>query len=74
MKKLFPLAVVAVALMFTSCKKNYTCTCTETITGMAPVTFSATINDTKSGAKSKCNSSINSAFAGTTATVTCAIQ
>lgn len=34
MKKLFPLMVVAVvATMFTSCKKDYTCTCTITSGG-----------------------------------------
>jgi len=36
MKKLFPVAAVAVlAMMFTSCKKDYTCTCKITSGGTA---------------------------------------
>ena len=74
MKKLFPLAIIAVALTFTSCKKNYTCTCTETATGMTPITVSSTIKDTKSNAKSKCNTSVNASTLGVGYSVTCAIQ
>lgn len=40
MKKLFPVAAVAVlALTFTSCKKDYKCTCTWDISG-TPGTYS----------------------------------
>ncbi|GAA4462103.1 hypothetical protein GCM10023093_08010 [Nemorincola caseinilytica] len=56
MKKLFPLMVVAVAAsMFTSCKKDYTCTCTIT-TGSTTVTQPYALGkQSKSDAKDACD-------------------
>ncbi len=60
MKKLLPVAIISVAgMLFTSCKKDYTCTCTETITsstmnGTTTVTFPLG-KQTKSKATSMCN-------------------
>lgn len=57
MKKLFPLMVVAVvATMFTSCKKDYTCTCTITVSGGSPVTQPYPLGkQTKGDAKDACD-------------------
>jgi uncharacterized lipoprotein YehR (DUF1307 family) len=66
MKKLLPIALVAVAAMtFTSCKKDYTCECTVSAGGVSSTT-TYTFKDTKSGAESKCNSQATSG--GVTAT------
>ena len=57
MKKLLPLTIVAIGLLFTSCKKDYTCTCIENIPGYPQIT---TITDlpkmTKKSAISACGS------------------
>ena len=66
MKKAFTLiaGIAFVAVLFTSCKKDYTCTCT--ITG--GVSSSTTINASKKDATTACE-------AGTIAgIVTCAIK
>jgi len=58
MKKMIPVAAMAVfALMFTSCKKDYTCSCTVTVTGQSTTTpVSATFTKTtKSDAQSNCD-------------------
>jgi hypothetical protein len=74
MKKFFPLALIAVsAMMFTSCKKDYTCKCTMTDNGTTTTLGSVTIHDTKSNAKSACDKQV-SGFAGTSTSVQCAIQ
>ena len=55
MKKLFFTAIIAgVAIMFTSCKKNYICTCTETVDGVRTVVGTELIHGTKSKAQSIC--------------------
>jgi hypothetical protein len=57
MKKLFPLMVVAlVATMFTSCKKDYTCTCTITTLGTSTTQTFNYPKMTKGDAKDACNS------------------
>jgi hypothetical protein len=73
MKKLFPLALIAVAAMtFTSCKKDYTCKCTYNLAGVNTEAGSFTIHDTKSNAKSNCDG--KSATYSTLVGVSCAIQ
>ena len=60
------------ALGVTSCKKDYTCTCTvKDSSGNVLSTSSVTINDTKSKATTACNGMVVST-AGETET--CAIQ
>ncbi len=54
MKKIILLAIVATTASLTSCKKNYTCTCTYNYTGGTAETY--TIRDTKSNATTTCNS------------------
>ena len=57
MKRIFPLVFMsAFAIMLTtSCKKNYTCTCTYLDATGARQTTTGTINGTKSQATSACN-------------------
>ncbi len=77
MKKVILSLVVVAALSTASCKKNYTCTCTVTIPGLANETVSYTIDDTKSKAKTACTAeqtTATSVYAGTGATATCAIN
>lgn len=71
MKKLFPIAMVAVvALMFTSCKKDYTCECSYTTGGVKTVLSSGTIHTTKSKAKDACNTTAT--YPG--ATISCEVK
>lgn len=66
MRKLFPVAVIAlVAVMFTSCKKDYTCSCTYTdpSTNTVIIAPNITIHDTKSHAQSAC-SALNVNYTG----------
>lgn len=76
MKKLFPLMVVAVvATMFTSCKKDYSCTCTTKITGMADQTTTTSLGkQKKSDAETACTAKASSSAGGTTASVTCKLD
>jgi len=57
MKKIIPItAFVAFVLMFTSCKKDYTCTCTITQTGYTPQIVATSIdNSSKDDAQAKCD-------------------
>ena len=56
MKKLTQIALVAIiAVLFASCKKDYTCTCTYVYPGSAAETTSVTIHNTKSKAKTACD-------------------
>ncbi|HTA61487.1 MAG TPA: hypothetical protein VK835_03490 [Bacteroidia bacterium] len=64
MKKVI-LSLVVVAALSTSCKKDYTCTCTAT----GGYSVSATIHDTKSKATTACTAGNNSASG-----ITCAIK
>lgn len=59
MKKLTLLAVAFVAISFASCKKDYTCTCTNTTAGATGVTPQVTkiIGVSKKAAQANCVSS-----------------
>lgn len=58
MKKLIPVAALAVfAMMFTSCKKDYTCTCTWTFAGTSQTVTGSLGKTTKSKAQDACNTS-----------------
>ncbi|MCW3123862.1 MAG: hypothetical protein JWQ38_3354 [Flavipsychrobacter sp.] len=71
MKKLFPIALIAFAAMtFTSCKKDYTCTCSGTGVTITTVTIPKT---TKSDAKSKCSTLQAGWVAAGATTATCGI-
>lgn len=56
MKKLFPVAISAVlAITFTSCKKNYTCVCYKSTSGMTSASTTTIIHDTKKEAEKQCD-------------------
>ncbi|MGN6478344.1 MAG: hypothetical protein ACTHKV_14065 [Flavipsychrobacter sp.] len=55
MKKIAPLAAaLLLTFAFTSCKKDYTCTCTVSAGGITSTATPATIHDTKKKAKDAC--------------------
>jgi hypothetical protein len=57
MKKLFILSFALCAFTFTSCKKDFTCTCTTTSPGSASTSVKKTVKDvTKKQAEALCNS------------------
>lgn len=67
MKKIAPIAAIAlVAVMFTSCKKEYTCECSVNGAVVSTTTFKAK----KSDAESSCNAT---ATMGTT-TMSCKLK
>ncbi len=77
MKNLIPVAaVVVLAMMFTSCKKEYTCTCTTSMTGVPSTTVSGkTDKMSKKDAKSKCEAgNTSTTVAGITTSVNCKID
>jgi hypothetical protein len=55
MKKRFPLAAIAVFVVaFTSCKKDYTCTCYKSTNGVTNASSTTTIHEKKDAAESQC--------------------
>lgn len=57
MKKIFITTVALVAVMLTSCKKDFTCTCTTTSPGSPSSTEKITVKEVnKKQAEAKCNS------------------
>jgi len=76
MKKFIPMTAVAViALMFTSCKKEYTCTCTSNVGGTTTTASGKTEKMSKKDAKAKCEAgSSSTTVAGTTISVTCKLD
>jgi hypothetical protein len=77
MKKVFVFGALTLAVFsISSCKKDYTCSCTSAINGTIVGTpTSVTINDTKSKAKTTCEDmSSSQTTSGLTQTVTCTIQ
>ncbi len=69
-KGIILIAAIAVAGIFSSCKKDYTCTCSTT-SGSYTVSASTTLHDTKSNAKTACEKG-TSTYSGVT--VTCEIK
>jgi len=69
MKKVFAICAVALfAVSFTSCKKDYTCTCTTVVTGIDDVVTTSTLNASKKDATTACDA------AGAGAATTCVIS
>ena len=66
--------IALVVTLFTSCKKDYTCTCSETVSGTATVVGTITIHDSQKNAKSKCAQLATSDFGGTGAFVACELK
>lgn len=82
MKKLFPIAVIALAasVAFTSCKKkttdptgNYTCTCIFTLAGVTDTAAYTYTSVTKSVATTDCNTE-SSAFTSQGFTGSCTLK
>ena len=75
MKKIILFAAFAlVGSTFTSCKKDYTCTCVTKVTGYPDQTTTLTIKDvSKSDAKKSCDASASSTSGGTTGSITCSL-
>lgn len=63
MKKVMFAAAAFAVLGLASCKKEYTCTCTESVTGLST---STTLKATKKDAKAACDKTVG--------TTTCAIK
>ncbi len=77
MKKLIPMiAVAALATMFTSCKKDYSCTCTTTASGATTATTKYPLGkQKKKDAESACNAMNTSVTAaGMSASVSCKLD
>lgn len=76
MKKLLvTLSIISIAFIFGSCKKEYTCECTTTMTGFGTTTSSTTIKDTKNNAKDACEGgSSTTTVNGVSASVTCKLK
>ncbi|MGZ3865358.1 MAG: hypothetical protein ACXVNR_02725 [Bacteroidia bacterium] len=70
MKKISILAFALVAISFASCKKDYTCTCTDA-TGGEVRKFSKV---TKRAAESNCQTATVTATVGTPGTETCKLS
>lgn len=75
MKKL-ALGVAALSMLaLVSCKKDYTCTCTASVSGVTTGTTETTINDTKKNAEEACNESNGTSTAGGfTTTTSCVLS
>ncbi len=68
MKTLFFIASITLAIGFTSCKKDYTCTCTENGTNVGVI---GVPNSNKNDAETLCNTTeINFNSSGSNATCT----
>jgi hypothetical protein len=77
MKKVLFVALATgfIALSVTSCKKNYTCTCTIKLNDTTIGTSTFTFKDTKSKAKTACNDEAATVSSGgSNETVTCSIN
>lgn len=77
MKKLIPVAAVAaLAMMFTSCKKDYTCTCTTTSGGTTIGTTDVALGkQKKKDAETACNGhASSSSVGGVTVAVSCKLK
>ena len=73
-KTIMILAASAFVLGMTSCKKDYTCTCTVDTAGIT-ATASTTINDTKKNAEEACEAGNSSTtLAGITTSTTCTLD
>ncbi|MBL7692715.1 MAG: hypothetical protein JNM41_14075 [Flavipsychrobacter sp.] len=77
MKKLIPMiAVAALATMFTSCKKDYSCTCTSSASGSTTSTMKYPLGkQKKKDAESACKAMNTNVTAGSmTASVSCTLD
>ncbi len=75
MKKIAPIVAIAALVAFSSCKKDYTCTCTASLNGQSYGSTSTTIKNTKSKAKTACTALQSTAnYGGVSVTSTCELK
>lgn len=76
MKKVTPiLAIAALAIAFTSCKKDHTCECTSSLNGTTIGTSSTTFKETKKKAKDACSAlETTTSVGGQTASTSCSLK
>lgn len=71
MKKISIIAIAALAMSFASCKKDYTCKCTNTPTGGTSSSYSVILKGVSKGtAKTACHDTESKNAAGTVTSVT----
>ena len=71
MKKIAPIVAIALGAMFTSCKKEYTCSCSYTVGGTTQtVDVKSGTKLSKSDAKTWCTAYTSSAWTG----VSCSLK
>lgn len=73
MKKIAFVALAIFALTFTSCKRDWTCTCTATGGGVTS-SASTTINATKKDAEDACNAQQTTVSGTVSVTATCELE
>jgi hypothetical protein len=75
MKNILYSAALVTLVVFSSCKKDYTCECTsKDNTGASYGTSSVTIHSTKKDAESACSATSSASAGGMTVTQTCEIK
>ncbi|MDX2173297.1 MAG: hypothetical protein SFY56_09265 [Bacteroidota bacterium] len=73
MKKIILLPIIAIAISFTSCKKDRICNCTVTSGSFTTTQVTTMVKVTKKQAKANCISTIQST-GGITTTSTCQLS
>jgi uncharacterized lipoprotein YehR (DUF1307 family) len=75
MKKITTIAAaLLIAASFSSCKKEYTCTCVTKMTGADDITQTYTFKAKKKDAEASCNSKGTTSGGGVTMTTTCKLN
>ena len=74
MKNICLSAIALFTLLFTSCKKDYTCTCTEKISGVPTIVGTQTIRDISKNAASQCRQYAATNFSSSGAYVSCKVN
>lgn len=76
MKKITSIAAIALfAVVFTSCKKDYTCECTsKDSNGTVMSSSTVTIKATKKDAKAACNEEATVSGGGNSITMSCSLK
>lgn len=75
MKKVLFVAALGMTFAMVSCKKDYTCECTTSVTGVGTSSASTTINDTKKNAEAACDEGdATTSVGGVSSTVECTLK
>lgn len=68
------ITVIAITSIFSSCKKDHTCTCVYYINGVQQSAGNFTFNDMRDDAQNSCNLKQSSAFPNIPYPVTCDLK